>query len=73
MDIGAPELIIILVILLVLFGGKKIPDMARNLGRAQREFRDAMRDGDEADAATDEPPAVAAAAPRSDEAAPPAQ
>ena len=39
MDIGAPELVIVLVILLVLFGGKKIPEIARSLGRAQHEYR----------------------------------
>lgn len=60
MDIGAPELIIFLVILLVLFGGTRIPEMARSLGRAQREFRDGLH-GDDHDEVTDEPPAVTAA------------
>ena len=45
MDIGAPELVIVLVILLVLFGGRKIPEMARSLGRAQHEFRAGLEDG----------------------------
>ena len=45
MDLGAPELVIVLVILLVLFGGKKIPEMARSLGRAQHEFRAGLEDG----------------------------
>lgn len=39
------ELLIILVIVLILFGGSKLPDLARNLGRAQKEFRDGMDDG----------------------------
>lgn len=37
--IGTSELIIILVIVLVIFGGAKLPKLARSLGQAQREFR----------------------------------
>lgn len=37
--IGAPQLLIVLLIVLVLFGGAKLPDLARSLGQAQREFR----------------------------------
>lgn len=51
MDIGPSELMIVLTIVLVLFGGRKIPDIARSLGQAQREFRRGL--GDE----TDDPPA----------------
>lgn len=36
------ELLIILVIVLVLFGGAKLPQLARNLGRAQKEFKDGV-------------------------------
>lgn len=36
------ELLIILVILLLLFGGTKLPQLARNLGRAQKEFKDGL-------------------------------
>lgn len=36
------ELLIILVIVLVLFGGSKLPQLARNLGQAQREFKDGL-------------------------------
>lgn len=36
--IGAPELLIVLVILLVLFGGSKLPKLAKSLGEAKREF-----------------------------------
>lgn len=38
---GAPELLIVLLIILVVFGGSKLPQLARSLGSAQREFRDA--------------------------------
>ena len=38
-------IIIILVIVLVLFGGSQIPKLARNLGRAQKEFKDGIEEG----------------------------
>ena len=45
-EIGVPELMLILVIALVVFGGKKLPEIGRSLGEGIRGFRDAMR-GDE--------------------------
>lgn len=39
LDFGAPELIIILAIILLLFGGKKLPELSRSLGDAMRELR----------------------------------
>lgn len=36
------EIIILVVLLVVLFGGSQIPKLARNLGRAQREFKDGI-------------------------------
>ena len=36
---GPPELLIILVVVLVLFGGSKLPGLAKSLGEAQREFK----------------------------------
>jgi len=44
-SIGAPELLIIFGIILLIFGGAKLPQLARSLGQAQREFR---RGSDEA-------------------------
>jgi sec-independent protein translocase protein TatA len=38
---GTNEIIIILVIVLLMFGGKKIPELMRGLGRGVREFNDA--------------------------------
>jgi sec-independent protein translocase protein TatA len=42
MPIGATELIIILVIVLVLFGAKRLPELGRSLGGGMREFKDSV-------------------------------
>ena len=39
LDLGAPELIIILVILLLLFGSKKLPELSKSLGESMHELR----------------------------------
>ncbi|WP_374166410.1 twin-arginine translocase TatA/TatE family subunit [Arcticibacter sp. MXS-1] len=43
--LGAPEILIILAVILLLFGGRKIPELMRGLGRGVKEFKDA-KDGD---------------------------
>ena len=43
-NIGGTEIIIILLLVLVLFGAKKIPDLAQGLGKGIREFRKAAKD-----------------------------
>ena len=53
MDLGAPELLIILVVVLVLFGGKKLPDLARSLGAAKREFQEGQNEAKDEDAKAD--------------------
>jgi sec-independent protein translocase protein TatA len=45
MDLGLPELALILAILLLLFGGRKLPELARSLGSSMRELRKGMSDG----------------------------
>lgn len=40
--IGGPEIIIILLIVLVLFGGKKIPELMKGLGKGVKEYKKAM-------------------------------
>ena len=45
--IGAPQVIIIIAVALLFFGGKKIPELMRGLGGGIREFKDAMKDGQE--------------------------
>lgn len=42
--IGMPELLLILAVALVIFGPKKLPDLARSLGRAINEFKNATRE-----------------------------
>ena len=51
MAIGWPEIIVILLVVLLLFGSKRIPELARALGKASHEFKKAkesiMREGEE--------------------------
>ncbi len=47
------ELLIILVILLVLFGGSKLPQLAKNIGKAQKEFKTGLDEGSKEDSDTD--------------------
>lgn len=48
--LGAPELLIILVVILVLFGGAKLPKLARSLGQAKNEFEAGSKEQIAADA-----------------------
>jgi sec-independent protein translocase protein TatA len=43
-NIGATEIILILLFVLIFFGAKKIPELAQGLGKGLREFRKAARD-----------------------------
>ena len=57
MNLGATELIIVLAILLVLFGGARLPKLARSLGQAQKEFKQGVTDGSKGDDTADDKPA----------------
>ncbi len=45
--LGMPEMIIILVILLILFGGAKLPGLAKGLGQSIKEFKKSTKDDPE--------------------------
>ena len=63
---GPLEIIVILVIVLIVFGPKRLPDLGRSLGRGMREFKDSVtgKDHDELpEVAVEKPEPTAAAAP----------
>lgn len=43
--LGTPEIILIALIVLLLFGGKRIPELMRGLGRGVKSFKDGMKEG----------------------------
>lgn len=43
-NLGMGELLIIMVVVLILFGGKKIPEVAKNLGKGISEFKKGLND-----------------------------
>ena len=42
-NIGAPEIIIIALVVLLLFGGKKIPELMRGIGKGVKSFKDGVK------------------------------
>jgi len=46
-SIGFPELVVILVVAVLLFGGKKIPEVAKGLGEGIKNFKNALKTEDE--------------------------
>ena len=57
--LGAPELIIILLVVLLLFGSTKLPKLARSLGEAQKEFKKGVNEAEGSHAAPAVAPTVA--------------
>jgi len=55
--IGTTELIIVLVIILLLFGGAKLPSLARGLGQSIKEFKNAAKDDPKDEKKADAPKA----------------
>ncbi|MGH2602019.1 MAG: Sec-independent protein translocase subunit TatA/TatB [Dehalococcoidia bacterium] len=49
MNLGATELLIVLLVVLVLFGGAKLPKLARSMGQAQSEFKRGLSQGPKGD------------------------
>ena len=68
MNLGGSEIFLILVVVLLLFGGKRLPELARSLGKGLAEFRRATQDVQrEITAPLNEPPPPAKANPPSPE------
>ena len=51
--IGASELLIVLLVVLVLFGARKLPELARSLGASAKEFRKGIAEGASDEASTE--------------------
>ncbi len=49
MHLGTFEIILIILVILLLFGGKRIPELMRGLGRGAREFKEGLKEGNEKD------------------------
>ena len=60
---GSGELIIVLIIVLLVFGGSQLPKLAKNLGKAQKEFKDGLADGRKDDKPAAQPAAQQVVAP----------
>jgi sec-independent protein translocase protein TatA len=58
--IGSQELLVILVIVLVLFGGSKLPDLAKSLGKSMKEFKKGIEADPEAEQTLKPQPAATA-------------
>lgn len=66
-NLGAPEIILIVFVVLLLFGGKKIPELMKGIGKGVRSFRQGMSEiGDEIQNGPDPKP-TAAPAPKAPE------
>lgn len=52
--VGWPELLIVLVVLLVLFGASRLPGLARSLGSSLSEFQRGVKEGEESEPTDDE-------------------
>lgn len=46
-NIGTTEIVIIAVVILIFFGGKKLPELAKGIGEAIREFKKSAKDDDD--------------------------
>ena len=56
--IGAPQIILIVIVILLLFGGRKIPELMRGLGSGIKEFKNASKDDDNKDEFPEDPKKV---------------
>jgi len=73
LDVGGPEMLVIMFIILLLFGGKRLPEMAKGLGKSIREFKKAASNvEDELKRAIEEAPEPARPLPKLVDPSPPA-
>ncbi len=60
LGLGGPEVILVFAVLLLLFGGSKLPELARGLGKSIKEFKHASREDSEPERSESaQPPAAA--------------
>lgn len=53
-NLGAGEIILILLVILILFGAKKIPELARGIGKGMSEFKKGLKDVEDEIKSTDD-------------------
>jgi len=53
-NIGGPEILIVLVVVMFLFGAKKLPELARSIGASAKEFKKGVEDGADEDESSSE-------------------
>ncbi|MBO4943822.1 MAG: twin-arginine translocase TatA/TatE family subunit [Muribaculaceae bacterium] len=66
-NLGAPEIILIVFVILLLFGGKKIPELMKGIGKGVRSFRQGMSEISDEIQNAPEPKSSAAPAPKTPE------
>jgi sec-independent protein translocase protein TatA len=54
-NIGTPEILIILGVLVLIFGSTQLPKLARSIGQAQKEFKKGLKEGDQEDDEEEKP------------------
>ena len=51
--IGTPEIIIIVLVIVLLFGGRKIPELMRGIGKGVKEFKEGINEGEDKNTKSD--------------------
>jgi sec-independent protein translocase protein TatA len=62
-NFGVWEILLLLLVLLLVFGPKRLPEMGRSMGRGMREFKDSLTGKDKGEEDEEQPAALATAAP----------
>jgi len=56
MNLGGPEILIVVVVIVLLFGSTQLPKLARSIGQAQKEFKSGLKEGEEGTSSDDPAP-----------------